>query len=261
MAETAAETAINPTMRILTVLLAVVAGVLSCAIYVTANSTRRAQAEAALAESKSRAEEARQAADDRVESLERENADLRKQLELAKANLDQRAEKLVAAEQQALWIWRDLDAALKQLAELNQKYSDARIKKAETLAAEAQPDAVKKDPTVTAAKAPAAEIKAADLGNAKRGQKNGKNNNVVTNRKRGPVASLPRTSPSFSELDTDHDGRLTLDEYKRGFPDAVDVEKEFNSLDTNGDGTLSIDEYKAGHPDPPVVRTKRPKRN
>ena len=62
-------------------------------------------------------------------------------------------------------------------------------------------------------------------------------------------------------MDRNHDGRLTLEEYKVGFPDAVDVEKEFKALDTNGDGTLSIDEYKAGHPDPPVVPTKRPRRN
>jgi hypothetical protein len=88
-----------------------------------------------------------------------------------------------------------------------------------------------------------------------RGARNGKNG------RRGPVASLPRTSPSFSELDTDHDGRLSLAEYKVGFPDAANVEQEFKSLDTNGDGSLSIDEYKAGHPDPGVVSTKRAKKN
>ena len=53
----------------------------------------------------------------------------------------------------------------------------------------------------------------------------------------------------------------TLEEYKRGYPNAADAEQEFKSLDTNGDGTLSIDEYKAGHPDPPVVRAMRPKKN
>ena len=71
------------------------------------------------------------------------------------------------------------------------------------------------------------------------------------------MASLPRTCPSFSELDTDHDGRLTLAEYKVGFPDAENVEDGIQGLDTNHDGTLSIDEYKAGHPDPPVVRHKK----
>jgi len=54
-------------------------------------------------------------------------------------------------------------------------------------------------------------------------------------------------------LDTNHDDRLTLDEYKVGYPDVANVEEEFKALDTNGDGTLSIDEYKAGHPDPGVV--------
>ena len=93
--------------------------------------------------------------------------------------------------------------------------------------------------------------------NNKRGPRNG--NNGGGNRRRGPVASLPRTTPSFSELDTNHDGRLSFAEYKVGYPDAT--EEEFKALDTNGDGVLSIDEYKAGHPDPPVVHTKRPKRN
>jgi len=60
----------------------------------------------------------------------------------------------------------------------------------------------------------------------------------------------PRTSPSFSELDKDMDGRLTLAEFKAGFPNEADVEQKFKSLDTNGDGTLSISEYKAGYPDP-----------
>ena len=46
-----------------------------------------------------------------------------------------------------------------------------------------------------------------------------------------------------------------------GYPDSPDVEKEFKALDTNGDGTLSLDEYKAGHPDPPVVSTRRPRKN
>jgi len=60
----------------------------------------------------------------------------------------------------------------------------------------------------------------------------------------------PRTSPSFSDLDKDHDGRLTLDEFKAGFQDLANPEEKFKSLDTNGDGFLSISEYKAGYPDP-----------
>ncbi len=117
-------------------------------------------------------------------------------------------------------------------------------------------DAAKKD-AAAAVKAPVADVAVARGGNNQRGQWNG--NNGGGNRRRGPVASLPRTTPSFSELDKDHDGRLSFKEYKAGYPDAT--EEEFKALDTNGDGALSIDEYKAGHPDPPVVRIKRPWRN
>ena len=144
---------------------------------------------------------------------------------------------------------------------MSQKYADAEITKAEDLTAAAR-DAERRAQlaAATAVRAPA-EIDVVRAGNRNRGQKNGNANNVAANRNRGPVASLPRTSPSFSELDTNHDGRLSLDEYKAGFPNVPNVEEEFKALDTNGDGFLSIDEYKAGHPDPPVVRTPRAKRN
>ena len=113
--------------------------------------------------------------------------------------------------------------------------------------------AARDEAAATAVKARVAQIDVARNGK-NRGQKNGK--------RRGSVASLPRTSPSFSELDTNHDGRLSLEEYKAGFPDVANVEEEFKSLDTNADGVLSIDEYKAGHPDPGVVlRPRKPKKN
>ena len=110
-----AQTAINPTMRSLIVILAVVAGILAFAIYVAANSPGRLRAEAALATAKSKGEEARKDASKRIETLERENADLEKQLELAMVNLDQGAEKLAAAEQEVLRLRGDLNAALKQV--------------------------------------------------------------------------------------------------------------------------------------------------
>jgi hypothetical protein len=97
--------------------------------------------------------------------------------------------------------------------------------------------------------------------NAKRDQIAAKNDKVAGAKRRGPVASLPRTSPSFSELDTDHDGRLTLKEYKAGFPDVTNVEELFKAMDIKDKGYLTIDEYKAGHPDPPVVHIPRPKKN
>ena len=104
------------------------------------------------------------------------------------------------------------------------------------------------------AKAPAADVPVVRAG----GHKNG--NNGGGKKRRGSVALLPRTTPSFSELDTNQDGRLSFAEYKVGYPDAS--EQDFKALDTNGDGLLSIDEYKTGHPDPPaVIRPRKPKKN
>jgi septal ring factor EnvC (AmiA/AmiB activator) len=238
-------------MRSLIILLAGLAGILLCAIYVAASSTGRSRAATALAEAQSQIEEAEKNAAERFESLERENADLRKQLDQAKTTL----EKLAAAEKEALQLRAELAAAKTELAELSRKYSDAqiKIKYAEDSAAAAREaerkalDALKREPAVTVVKAPA-EIDVVRGGNNLQGRKKGR---------RGGVASLPRTTPSFSELDTNHDGRLSLDEYKAGYSGVADVEAEFKALDTNGDGLLSIDEYKAGHPDPPVVHTTR----
>ncbi len=242
-------------MRSLILLLAGVAGILLCAIYVAAKAPGRSRTAAALAEAQDHTEEAEKEAAQRAETLAQENADLHKQLAGAKESLAGQAEKLAAAEKEALRLRADLEAAKKTLAELNQKFSDVqiKIKYAEDSAAAAREaerkalEALKSDTAAKAVKAPA-EVDVVPGGNNNRGRKNGR---------RGPVASLPRTTPSFSELDSDHDGRLTLHEYKAGFPDVADVEEEFKALDTNGDGTLSIDEYKAGHPDPPVVPAPR----
>jgi hypothetical protein len=67
-----------------------------------------------------------------------------------------------------------------------------------------------------------------------------------------------RSSPTYSDLDKDRDGRLALAEFKVGFPGLAEAEQKFKSLDTNGDGTLSISEYKAGYPDPIMPKTKKP---
>ena len=249
-------TASNPAMRTLLVVLAGIAGILVCAIYVAANSPARSRAEAELAEANRQAEEARNHAAQHIEALDQENTDLRKQLELAKAEIDKRAEKLAATGQEVARLRGDLDAALKRLAELTQKYADAVEAERK---ARLDADAVKQA-AATIVQAPV-EIDAARVGNQNRGQNIGPNNNFGGKKRRGSVASLPRTSPSFSELDTDHDGRLTLAEFKAGFPNLPNAEERFKALDTDGDGTLSIDEYKAGFPDPPVVSTNRARRN
>jgi hypothetical protein len=263
----------NPTTRIAIILL-IAAGVLESAICVAAHSLGRRRGEAALAQVKSQAEEVQSDAAQRLAAADDEKADLGKRLALAKAKSDEQAKKLVATEKEIARLQGDLDTAKKQIADLtqNQKYADARIQRAEEAAAEAREaerkarlvaDSVKRDTAATVAKVKAAEVDVVRAAVKKRGNKNGKNNNnnVAAAKRRGPVASLPRTTPSFSELDKHHDGRLTLDEYKAGYPDVPNVEEEFKALDTNGDGYLSIDEYKAGHPDPPVVRTPRAKKN
>ena len=110
---------------------------------------------------------------------------------------------------------------------------------------------MKKDTDVKVAQAPAAEV-----GNKRHVRKSGNNGN-----KGGSVAVQTKAGPSFSELDTNQDGKLSLEEYKAGYPEVADVEKEFKALDTNGDGFLSIDEYQAGHPVPALPHKKRPKKN
>ena len=249
-----------PTTRILIILL-IAAGILESAICVAAHSLGRRRGEAAVTQVQSQADADRKDAADHLATADRNNAELVKKLELAKANMDDQAKKLAATEKE---LRHDRDDAAKKIADLtqNQKYAEARIKRAEDAVAEAREaerkarlvaDSVKRD-AAAAAKAEAIKADVAQAAGAARGQNNGK-------KRRGPVASLPRTSPSFSELDKNNDGRLSLKEYKAGFPDVKNIEEEFKALDTNGDGYLSISEYKAGHPDPPVVHIARPKKN
>src|SRR5208282_374619 len=111
-------------MRSLIIALALVAGVLFCAIFVAANSPGHSRSEAALADAKAQAEDACREAALRTE----DNADLRKRLDAAKAELEARAEKVAAAEKETSRLRGDLDAALRQIAELNKKYAE-QIKK------------------------------------------------------------------------------------------------------------------------------------
>ena len=191
-------------------------------------------------------------------------------LDATLAKLDEHAEKLAAAEKELSVLRADRDAANKQISELTRR-SEARIKEAEDAAQKsrqaeerARLRAEEAGREAAAAALAAARVPAvaadAEHGKKKGAGKNGKNNQAAA-WGRGPRTLLPRTSPSFSDLDKNHDGRLSLAEYKAGFPDASDVEEEFKALDANHDGYLSIDEYKAGHPDPAVIRVPRGKRN
>jgi N-acetylgalactosamine-6-sulfatase len=47
----------------------------------------------------------------------------------------------------------------------------------------------------------------------------------------------------FKQKDVDRDGKLTLAEYLRNFPDAAEGRRRFPTFDTNGDGTLTAEEF------------------
>ncbi len=50
----------------------------------------------------------------------------------------------------------------------------------------------------------------------------------------------PMHGPAFADLDTNHDGVISKDEF------AAPMMKHFGDIDTNGDGTISQDEFNAG---------------
>ena len=53
----------------------------------------------------------------------------------------------------------------------------------------------------------------------------------------------------FKQKDTNHDGKLTLEEYLHNFPDEAEGRRRFPTFDSNHDGTLTEDEFvKAGKP-------------
>jgi N-acetylgalactosamine-6-sulfatase len=53
----------------------------------------------------------------------------------------------------------------------------------------------------------------------------------------------------FKEKDTDHDGKMTLEEFLHNFPDQDEGRRRFQKFDTNHDGVLSEEEFvKAGKP-------------
>jgi Ca2+-binding EF-hand superfamily protein len=52
---------------------------------------------------------------------------------------------------------------------------------------------------------------------------------------------------AFEEVDTNKDGKISLDEFKAAIPklDPAKAEEFFKKKDANGDGSLSADEYNA----------------
>ena len=67
-------------------------------------------------------------------------------------------------------------------------------------------------------------------------------------------ADAPKQAPSaetvFAALDTDHDGKLSQEEFAKLFREAKisDVQEEFARWDKNGDNNLSMEEFKASYP-------------
>ena len=72
-----------------------------------------------------------------------------------------------------------------------------------------------------------------------------------------PQSQTPAQAPKpqsaeevFAALDTNHDGKLSQEEFAKLFRDAkeADVKAEFARWDKNGDNSLTMDEFKASYP-------------
>jgi Ca2+-binding EF-hand superfamily protein len=53
---------------------------------------------------------------------------------------------------------------------------------------------------------------------------------------------------AFAKKDTNGDGSLSLEEFKKGMPEKAlsGADKRFSKIDADGNGKLSLDEFKAG---------------
>jgi len=57
------------------------------------------------------------------------------------------------------------------------------------------------------------------------------------------VQGLP--AKQFEQMDTNKDGKISLDEWKAAHPNDPNAEAQFKKLDANGDGFLTIKEFQA----------------
>ena len=106
------------------------AGLLLCAIYVTANSTQRSR-EKALADAESQAQATGNEAAHASRPWNEKTPISANNSNSPRPSWIRKPEKLAAAGQETLQLQSDIEAALKQVAELSRKYADARIKQAE----------------------------------------------------------------------------------------------------------------------------------
>ena len=67
------------------------------------------------------------------------------------------------------------------------------------------------------------------------------------------------SASSFTALDKNADGKITLDEFKAGKTDAAEAEKSFKALDKDGDGSLTKDEFAAAAPTVEKVKKNKNK--
>jgi N-acetylgalactosamine-6-sulfatase len=64
-----------------------------------------------------------------------------------------------------------------------------------------------------------------------------------------PAKAGPDRAAMFKAKDTNHDGKLTLEEYLHNFPDQAEGRRRFPTFDTNKDGVLTEEEFiKMGRP-------------